>query len=89
VPSIDSLALSDSQMSAVARACEAIQPADRDPFLRALTHRLRGEVIGDGSVGRAIRDLISTGVYRTLMTVAVGGSVAGRRSKLVARTPIA
>ena len=54
MPSIDALSLSDAQMSAVARACEAIQPSDRDAFLRALAHRLRGEAIGDArSAGRS------------------------------------
>jgi hypothetical protein len=59
-------------MSTVARACEAIQPADRDPFLHALAHRLRGETIGDGAIFRAIRDLLGAGAFRTQMTVAVG-----------------
>jgi hypothetical protein len=77
MPSIDALDLTDSQTSAIARACEAIAPVDRDPFLRALTHRLRGEVIGDGSVGRAIGDLLGMGCYRLQMTVAVGDSFKG------------
>jgi hypothetical protein len=91
MPSIDAIDLSDSQMDAVARAVAAILPADRDPFLRSLTHKLRGETIGDGSVGRAIRDLIATGNYRTMMTVAIGakgGVVEGRHSKLVTKKPI-
>jgi hypothetical protein len=46
------------------RACEALLPADRDPFLRALAHRLRGELIGDGSLGRAIRDVMHSGFFR-------------------------
>jgi hypothetical protein len=63
-------------MSAIGRACEAIQPVDRDPFLHALARRLKGEVIGDGSVSRALRDLLATGAYRLQQTVAVGRSAA-------------
>jgi hypothetical protein len=59
-------------MTVVAQACEVIQPVDRDAFLHALAHRLRGEEIGDGSVSRAIRDLVSTRAYRLQQTVAVG-----------------
>jgi hypothetical protein len=49
---------------AVMRACEVLQPVDRDAFLRALAHRLRGEEIGDGTVGRAIRELLHGGFFR-------------------------
>ena len=45
-----------------------------DAFLAALVHRLRGEAIGDGSVGRAIR---GTGVYRTQVQVVIGGGAEG------------
>jgi len=87
MPSIDALSLSDAQMSAVARACEAIHPSDRDAFLRALAHRLRGETIGDGSIGRAIRDLLGSGCYRGLMTVAVGaGATVRKRPQLWRKT---
>jgi hypothetical protein len=87
MPSIDALELSDAQMSAIARACETLHPADRDPFLRAITARLRGEVIGDGSVSRAIRDLIGTGHYRTQMTAAVGtGATVRKRPALWRKT---
>jgi hypothetical protein len=58
------ISLSDEQLSAVMRACEAILPADRDPFLRALAHRLRDEQIGDGVVYRAIRELMQGGFFR-------------------------
>ena len=52
------IAISDSQLAMIMRACEPILPADRDPFLRALAHRLQGEPeLGDGVVGRAIREL--------------------------------
>jgi hypothetical protein len=48
---------------------------------------LRGEEIGDGSVGRAIRDVLGTGAYRMLMTVAVGaGATVRKRSQLWRKT---
>jgi hypothetical protein len=47
--------------------------------LRALAHRLRGETIGDGSVARAIRELLATGHYRTALTAAVGSGAAVRK----------
>jgi hypothetical protein len=75
--SLDALNLSDAQLTAVARASAALQPIDRDPFLRALKIRLEGEEIGDGSVFRAVRELFASGVYRTLMTVAIGGGPKG------------
>ena len=75
--SLDALNLSDAQLTAVARASAALQPIDRDPFLRALKNRLEGEEIGDGSVFRAIRDLFVLGSYRMLMTVAIGGGSKG------------
>ena len=55
------LALSDSQYAAVVQACEPLALADLDPFLRALAHRLRAELqpLGDGALGRAIRELQS------------------------------
>lgn len=55
------LSLSDDQLQAVMRACEALQPIDRDPFLRALANRLRGEIIGDCSIHRVIRELLRPG----------------------------
>jgi hypothetical protein len=79
MPSIDSIPLTDNQMSIVAQTCAAIAPADRDPFLQALTRRLKGEEIGDGSIGRAIRDLLGTGHYRTQMTTAVGAGGGVRK----------
>lgn len=90
--SVDALDLTGGQQAAVARACEALQPADRDLFLKALAHRLETEAIGDGSVYRAIRDVLGTGTFRFLMTVAVGEARArhrGKRSKLLQRAAIA
>lgn len=37
------LALTDEQYLAVCQACEPLHQADRDPFLRALAHRLSSE----------------------------------------------
>ena len=52
------LALTDSQMTAVLRACAPLLPQDRDAFLRALAQVLRDEPeLGDGVVFRAIRSL--------------------------------
>jgi hypothetical protein len=58
------ISLSDDQLVAVMRACAPLQAIDRDPFLRALAHRLRGETIGDGLVFRAIRELLSGGYFK-------------------------
>jgi hypothetical protein len=55
------LSLSDEQMRAVMTACQALQRVDRDPFLRALASRLHGETIGDGSIHRAIKELLKPG----------------------------
>jgi hypothetical protein len=51
------LSLSSDQQDVIARAAAALVPGDRDAFLRAVGHRLRGETIGDGSVALAIRDV--------------------------------
>jgi hypothetical protein len=53
--------LSDDQMHQVMVAAAALLPIDRDPFLRALAHRLHGETVGDGTVGRVIRELLKPG----------------------------
>jgi hypothetical protein len=58
------ISLSDEQLSAVMRAAAVLLPADRDPFLRALAHRLRGETeLGDGVVYLAIRELMRRGGF--------------------------
>jgi hypothetical protein len=75
--SLDALDLSDAQYAAIEGASRLLHAADRDAFLAALAHRLRGEVIGDGSVGRAIRDLLATGAYRTQVHAAIGSSASG------------
>ena len=61
------------------RAAAALHEADREPFINAVVCRLRGEIIGDGSIHRAIRDLMSTGVYRRQQTIAVGAGARQTR----------
>jgi hypothetical protein len=82
-------------MTAVVQACGALQPHCRDQFLRALAAKLRGHVIGDGSLSRAIRDLFASGEFLMAQTVAVGKAVrgagapgSGRRSKLLEGEPL-
>jgi hypothetical protein len=58
------ISLSDDQLVAVMRACAPLQPIDRDPFLRALAHRLRGQEIGDGRLYRAIKELLAGGYFK-------------------------
>jgi hypothetical protein len=54
---VQPLKLTDEQMDAVLRAAEPLHPVDRSPFLEALAAQLRGRDLGDGMVGRAIRDV--------------------------------
>jgi hypothetical protein len=60
------LGLTDAQFAAVCEAAAPLLPVDRDPFLRALAHRLSSEPqpLGDGSIGRAnsrtAKDLLAT-----------------------------
>ena len=50
--------VTDEQMTMIYRASDALLPPDRPAFLSALADRLRGEaIVGDGSIGRAIREL--------------------------------
>ena len=63
-PPPNPISLSDAQLTAVMTAAAALQPSERDPFLRSLAHRLRGEEIGDGSVARAIRELMAGGYFK-------------------------
>jgi hypothetical protein len=52
------LEVTDEQMTMIYRASDALLPPDRPAFLSALAVRLRGEpIVGDGSIGRAIREL--------------------------------
>jgi hypothetical protein len=90
VQSLEVTDLSDNQQIAVAQAIAAIQPGFRDAFLRDILRRLCGREVGDGSVGRAIREAFSTGQFHLLHTVAIGKFVGGasapgrgKRSKLL------
>ena len=51
------LSLSQPQILAITHAASALYPADRDPFVAAVTAALEGQPIGDGTVGRVICDL--------------------------------
>jgi hypothetical protein len=51
------LNVTDEQLATICRASDVLLPPDRPAFLAALENRLRGEVIGDGAIGRAIREL--------------------------------
>jgi hypothetical protein len=48
--------ISEAQLCAIFAAANALHPADRDPFIVAVATELTGQPIGDGSVGRAIRN---------------------------------
>jgi hypothetical protein len=87
---IDLVDLTDAQQTAIAQAIAAIQPGFCDAFLRDVMRRLSGREVGDGSVGRAIREAFGTGQYRLLREVAIGKFVGGasapgrgKRSKLL------
>ena len=49
--------LSDSQFLAVIDAATALSPTDRDAFVAAVAAKLQGQPIGDGTIGRAIREV--------------------------------
>ena len=49
--------LSASQFAAIANAAAALYPADRDPFIAAVAAALEGQPVGDGVLGRIIRDV--------------------------------
>jgi len=49
--------LSQPQFLAIANAAAALYPADRDPFIAAVAAALDGQLIGDGILGRIIRDV--------------------------------
>src|SRR5262249_14179877 len=48
--------LSQPQFLAIVAAATALFPADRDPFIAAVAAALEGQPIGDGIIGRIIRD---------------------------------
>jgi hypothetical protein len=47
--------ISELQFFAIANAAAALCPSDRDQFIARVHAELRGQPIGDGSIGRAIR----------------------------------
>lgn len=51
------LHVTDGQLKTIMEICAPLQPLARVAFLEALANRLRGEVLGDGTVGRACREL--------------------------------
>jgi hypothetical protein len=49
--------LSGPQFLAIANAAAALNPVDRDPFIAAVAAALEGQPVGDGIIGRVIRDV--------------------------------
>jgi hypothetical protein len=49
--------LTGSQFLAIVNAAAALCPVDRDPFLAAVAAALQGQPIGDGTVGRIVREV--------------------------------
>jgi hypothetical protein len=47
--------VTDPQFLAICNAATALCPSDRDQFIAQVHAALRGQPIGDGSIGRAIR----------------------------------
>ena len=47
--------ISEPQYFAIANAAAALCPSDRDQFIARVHAELRGQPIGDGTIGRAIR----------------------------------
>ena len=54
---MSSIPVTEPQYLAIANAAAALCPSDRDQFVAAVHAELRGQPIGDGTVGRAIRTL--------------------------------
>jgi hypothetical protein len=50
------IAVSDTQLAAVQRAAEPLHPDDRGPYLERVAQLLNGHEIGDGVVGRVVRE---------------------------------
>jgi hypothetical protein len=51
------LRLTDEQLSAIMRAAQSLPVHTRDSFLQAVAECLQGKELGDGEVGRAIREV--------------------------------
>ena len=47
--------ISELQYLTIANAAAALCPSDRDQFIARVHAELRGQPIGDGTIGRAIR----------------------------------
>jgi hypothetical protein len=50
------IALTGPQFLAITNAAAALCPSDRDPFIAAVAAALEGQPLGDGTLGRIIRD---------------------------------
>jgi hypothetical protein len=72
LPSQHPISLSDEQLSVITRLAEPLAPHDRSAFLAALAQLLRHEPrpLGDGAVFRSARELLASGVYKRLDTMA-------------------
>jgi hypothetical protein len=55
--SLAPIPLTGSQFLAVVNAAAALCPVDRDPFLIAVAAGLQGQPIGDGTIGRIVREV--------------------------------
>lgn len=51
------ITITDGQYIAIFNAACALCPADRDAFVAAVAAELAGRPLGDGAVGRAIREV--------------------------------
>ena len=51
---MSTIALSDDQLAAIDRAAAVLQASDRRPFIEAVYDRLAGQLIGPGSLHRAL-----------------------------------
>jgi hypothetical protein len=82
------ISLTDDQLSTVMRATEPLDPHRRSAFLSALAQMLRSEPqpIGDGALGRAIRQLQHE--FHDPLSVAAGPLQAKSRRRTVG-APIA
>lgn len=47
--------LSETQFLAIANAARALVPNDQPAFFQAVSDELQGKLIGDGTIGQAIR----------------------------------
>ena len=54
-PLMSPIPVTDPQYLAICSAASALCPSDRDQFIARVHAELRGQPIGDGTIGRAIR----------------------------------